>query len=51
MSVVTKTLKESLKRLYKAGKIKVEDLNERLKADPPKLDQEDFDYITDTQTA
>lgn len=38
--------RESLKRLYLAGKITKEQLKERVESIPPKLDAEDYLYIT-----
>lgn len=51
MSIATPTLKESLKRMYRAGRVTDETLVKMMNATPPKLDQEDYDYITAPMTA
>lgn len=46
MAIATPTLKESLKRLYAQKEITEEKLLEMMNATPPKLDAEDYLYIT-----
>lgn len=46
MAIATPTLRESLKRLYAQGRVTEETLIRMMNDTPPKLDAEDYAYIT-----
>lgn len=46
MAIATPTLRESLKRLYAQGRVTDATLLRMMNDTPPKLDAEDYTYIT-----